>query len=83
MTSTLIGIAMLIGGPTIAVINVLEWLRWRAGKQPLLGGALDETERAESAKRDMNKAIQGMELVGWTVGGLFLGVVGFAIVFPN
>ena len=80
MKAVLIGYAMLIGGPAIATLNILEWLRWRAGRPPLLGG----TKSAEFLDRDpksgMGKIIESMELVGWTVMGLFIGFVGFVIV---
>ena len=74
MKANLVGYAMLIGGPLVAVINALEWFRWRTGKPPMIG-------KAEGSPRsDMNRTIQCMELVGWTVFGLFLGMVGLEIV---
>ncbi len=80
MKTVLIGYAMLVGGSAIAVLNIVEWLRWRTGQPPFLKGRKGTEFAERDPKSSMGRIIEGMELIGWTVLGLFLGLVGLGIV---
>ena len=70
---------MLIGGIALMALSVTEWVRWRTGKQPFLNFPRSNTAQEGRPKTGMNRAIEAMEVVGWTSLGLLVALYGLAI----
>ena len=70
---------MLIGGVALMAISVTEWAHWRAGKPPFLNFPRSNTAQEGPPKTEMNRAIEAMEVVGWTALGLLVALYGLAI----
>ena len=75
------GIALIICGFLWAVLHVLEWRRWRAGKParlPWHGWNVTETPRTE-----MNRLIEAAGMIGNVVLGLVFAGLGLAIAYAG
>lgn len=71
------GLAILLGGLLWAVLSVIDWRRWRAGKPrlPWLGWSI-VPEMTPST--EMNRIVEGAAMIGNALLGAIIALLGLA-----